>query len=173
MEDLKNFMGSHSFRNALVLGAGGSARAVVYALVREGCRVGLAARRIEQAQELAEKMRIGINGDDVIPLSFTMEGISPWLKDCDLIINTTPVGMTPKLDTTPWPHGLAYPEQAALYDLVYNPAETLLVKTARACGLPATTGLGMLVEQAALAFQIWTGAESPSKIMRQAVPAIR
>ena len=74
-----------------------------------------------------------------------------------LIVNATPVGMFPDVNKTPWPAGLAFPENAAVYDLIYNPRETQLVRQARAAGLETTTGLGMLVEQAALSFELWTG----------------
>ena len=86
-----------------------------------------------------------------------------------LLVNTTPVGMHPHENASPWPMDIALPKRAAVYDLVYNPRETLLVKTARSVGLPAATGSGMLVEQAALAFERWTGLEAPREIMRQVV----
>ncbi len=61
------------------------------------------------------------------------------------------------------------PKQTKVYDLVYNPRETKLVRDARAQGLQATTGLGMLVEQAALGFTLWTGIQLPGEIFRRAV----
>jgi shikimate dehydrogenase len=64
---------------------------------------------------------------------------------------------------------IALPKRAAIYDLVYNPRETLLVKRAQANGLLATTGMGMLVEQAALAFERWTGLAAPRNVMKQVV----
>jgi shikimate dehydrogenase len=77
--------------------------------------------------------------------------------------------MSPKIDASPWPVDLSFPANAAVYDLVYNPRQTKLVADARAAGLPATTGLGMLVEQAALAFEIWTSHIPPREILRDAV----
>ena len=65
--------------------------------------------------------------------------------------------MTPNIDQSPWAENVPFPTGAAIYDLVYNPPETRLVRDARAQGRPASTGLGMLIEQAALAFEIWTG----------------
>ncbi len=78
-----------------------------------------------------------------------------------LIVNTTPLGMAPAIDASPWPAGLEFPAGAVLYDLVYNPQETRLTQQARQAGLRAFSGLGMLVEQAALAFEIWTGSRVP------------
>ncbi len=145
---------------ALVLGAGGSARAVVYALVHNGWKVSLSARRPEQALALASNYHLPIY-QFPIPDS--------QLPVFDLLVNTTPLGMTPNVDSSPWPEHLAFPKNAAVYDLVYNPRETKLVRDARAQGLPAKTGLGMLIEQAALAFEIWTGRKPPREILFQKV----
>jgi len=86
------------------------------------------------------------------------------LSNVTLIVNTTPVGMMPDVDSSPWSTNVPFPH-AAIYDVVYNPRETRLVKDAWAQGLSATTGLGMLIEQAALAFEIWTGHKPPREIM--------
>ena len=141
-------------KSAIVLGAGGAARAVVHALLNDGWDVTITARRIEQAQHLANsitnrKLRI-TNYIDLRSSTF------------DLLVNTTPIGMTPNIDQSPWPENLPFPSFSTIYDLVYNPRETKLVKDACSQGLYATTGLGMLIEQAALAFEIWTG-RNPSR----------
>ena len=148
-------------KSALVLGAGGSARAVVYALANDGWNVTLAARRLEQAQQLADSIDdyqlTIINSADLQPSTF------------NLLVNTTPVGMTPNIDQSPLPENLSLPSNAFVYDLVYNPRETKLVKDARAQGLKASTGLGMLIEQAALAFELWTGASADRTAMKKEV----
>jgi shikimate dehydrogenase len=77
--------------------------------------------------------------------------------------------MSPHVETCPWPESLPFPENAAIYDCVYNPRETLLVRRARAADLRAETGLGMLLEQAALAFEIWTDAKADRAAMRAAI----
>jgi len=161
LADLKKFLTSTSHRSeeslALVLGAGGSARAVVYALINEGWNVTIAARREEQAQELAGSFpnyEIGITNHE----SFILHSAQ---RSFILVVNATSVGMTPTIERSPWPENLSFPRHGAVYDLVYNPPETKLVHEARAAGLPATSGLGMLVEQAALAFEIWTGRNPP------------
>lgn len=86
-----------------------------------------------------------------------------------LIVNTTPVGMAPHSDACPWPVDLPFPAGAFVYDLVYNPPETKLMRLARSQEVPAASGLGMLVEQAALAFEIWTGYPAPRAVMHAAV----
>jgi shikimate dehydrogenase len=148
---------------ALVLGAGGSARAVGYALLNDGWDVTIAARRIEQAGHLAGSFKdYQINVTDIGLLCTELSNIR-------LIVNTTPVGMIPNIDGSPWPENLPFPVQASIYDLVYNPRETKLVKDACSQGLAAKTGLGMLIEQAALAFKTWTGHNPSREVMFAAV----
>ena len=140
--------------SVLILGAGGSARAIVYGLSRAGWQVTIAARRLEQAHSLASEL----SRADLFPLypiPLTAAALSKQMPD--LIVNTTPVGMSPNIEASPWPVELPLPSHASLYDLVYNPPLTKLVRRAQEAGLKATTGLGMLVEQAALAFERWTG----------------
>ncbi len=170
LTDLKRVTNS-AFRtphSALVLGAGGSARAVVYALINDGWNVTLAARRIEQAQQLAASF------PNYQPALSIAEGLqitnlqSP-ISNLSLLVNTTPLGMTPDIDQSPLPENLSLPSHVFIYDLVYNPRETKLVKDARAQGLNATTGLGMLIEQAALAFELWTGHTTSREAMFQSV----
>ena len=77
--------------------------------------------------------------------------------------------MAPNIERSPWPENLPFPSHAAIYDLVYNPRQTKLVRDAHHHGLHATTGLGMLIEQAALSFYIWTGQDPSREIMREAI----
>ncbi len=162
LKDLKSKFLSFNLRpSALILGAGGSARAVVYALLNDGWTVTIAARRIEQAQQLAlsfTNYELGItNFNDLRPSTF------------DLIVNTTPVGMTPNVDQSPLPDNITLSQDTRIYDLVYNPRETKLVRDARLQGLQATTGLGMLIEQAALGFELWTGHKPSRRTLRLSV----
>ncbi len=160
LKDLNHLRMEAREKNALVLGAGGSARAVIHALSNDRWNISLYARRSEQAQELARTF----NNSMLI----TNDLSKIELSNISLIVNTTPVGMSPDTDQSPWPVGLAFPK-AAIYDLVYNPRETKLVKDACAQGLKTTTGLGMLVEQAALAFELWTGCNPPREPLFAAV----
>ena len=148
---------------ALVLGAGGAARAVCCALAQAGWQVCITARRFEQASALAANL----NAQSWAASALTFEPAS-LLLPFSLIINTTPVGMYPDVQANPWPAGIPFPPGAAVYDLVYNPPETALIRAARAAGLPAANGLGMLVEQAALAFEVWTGRTVPRLPMLKA-----
>jgi len=77
--------------------------------------------------------------------------------------------MFPDTDTSPLPENVVLSKNLLVYDLVYNPRETKLVKDARDHGLPATTGLGMLIEQAALSFELWTGRVPSRELMRSSL----
>lgn len=158
--------------SALILGAGGAAKAVVYALIRAGWRVWVAARSLDQAAMLVAAFRSAGFGDPLREVNLdrmTIERLSPGI---DLVVNATPVGMWPAGEASPWPTGADFPETACLYDLVYNPAETALVRSARAAGLRAVSGLGMLVEQAALSLELWTGMPVPRSAMWDAIPEL-
>jgi shikimate dehydrogenase len=155
LTDMKRVFDYSSFilePSSLVLGAGGSARAVVYALANDGWNVTLAARRLEQAQQLANSF----TNHELRITTFNLQYLT-----FDLIVNATPLGMTPSIESSPLPENTVLSKSTFVYDLVYNPRETKLVKSARAQGLNATTGLGMLIEQAALSFEIWTGYTPP------------
>jgi shikimate dehydrogenase len=155
-----------SSESAIVLGAGGSARAIVFALLRDDWNVTIASRRIEQAQELASsfpdyKSRIKFH---------ELQNLQMFqLSSPHLIVNTTPLGMFPNTNDSPLPEDISLSSKTVIYDLVYNPRETKLVRAARSKGLSATTGLGMLIAQATLAFEIWTGHKPPKDILYASV----
>jgi shikimate dehydrogenase len=161
--DLKRVTGYSSFSlhpSALILGAGGSARAVVCALLHDGWNVTLATRRIEQAQQLAASFT-----NYYLPITNLTNLRTFQPSNFQLIVNTTPLGMFPNTETSPLPENLTLPSNGFVYDLVYNPRETKLVRHARSQGLQATTGLGMLIEQAALAFELWTSHIPPRETL--------
>jgi shikimate dehydrogenase len=158
---------------ALILGSGGGARAVVFALAQAGWNVTLAPARVEdegQAQSLAadiQKSAIGNQKSKIAALPYRPQQlgyISP-----SLLVNCTPLGMHPNHEASPWPEGAALPSGAVVYDLVYNPAVTKFTAVARASGLIAANGLGMLIAQAALAFERWTGLKPSIEAMQEAV----
>jgi shikimate dehydrogenase len=157
----------------MILGAGGAARAAVAACAGIGAEIRVVARRRPQAEALRSLVAQSTSDEaatfdvfDWTPLDFLRA-----CDDCALILNTTPVGMAPHAEASPWLDGTPFPPEAFVYDLVYNPAETLLVRQARLAGLRADTGLGMLVEQGALAFELWTGVSASRALMRAAAQA--
>jgi shikimate dehydrogenase len=162
-------------RQVLVLGAGGSARAVAYALNQRGWQLSVAARRLEQAEYLMKSLADSKTGKGeritAEAVQLDRKALSNIKRSPDLIVNTTPLGMSPHENANPWPHDLALPSQAAVYDLVYNPVETEFTRAAREAGLRAANGIGMLVEQAALSFEIWTGQPAPRAEMHASLAA--
>ena len=147
-------------KSAIVLGAGGAARAVVYALITDGWNVAVVARRIEQTKSLAGSFKNMNITDNISNIN---------LLNTSLIVNATSIGMMPNIDQSPLPEKTQLHQDVFVYDLVYNPTVTKLVNDVRAQGLNATTGLGMLIEQAALSFQIWTNYDPPRDILFDAV----
>jgi shikimate dehydrogenase len=135
--------------DALVLGAGGSSRAVVFGLLERGVRrVHLANRTIERARALADQF-----GAQVHPVSWNAVG--ELLPGVDLLVNTTSLGMRgqPALEVDVG----RLPPRAVVADLVYVPLETSLLAAARARGLKTADGLGMLLHQAVRGFELWFG----------------
>ena len=164
LTDLKKHLGDtirDQHPTALVLGAGGAARAIVYALTQAGWEVTIAARRLTQSREIA-----GIFENVTV---IEMDSLRFQRVEPQLIVNATPIGMAPDIDQTPWPAGLPFPAQAVVYDLVYNPRETKLIRDARAQGVTAISGVGMLVEQAALAFELWTGCKASRSVLNESI----
>ncbi|WP_420641304.1 shikimate dehydrogenase [Candidatus Leptofilum sp.] len=156
-------------RDCLLLGAGGSARAVAYGLAKSGARVIILARRIAQANKLAADLGPYLPNGLLtsLPLAHLPEIATSTATP--LIINSTPLGMTPNEQTTPWPDDLPFPINAVVYDLVYNPRRTRLMQQAEAAGCYAPNGLGMLIQQGAKAFTLWTGQQPDTAVMRQAI----
>ncbi len=154
--------------NALILGAGGSARAVAYALAMRGVPTRILARRPAQAQTLVSTLAPHLPHPNIL-------SAHPWSDlatvgpEAILIVNCTPVGMAPQVHASPWPHDLSFHSGQIIYDLVYNPRHTQLMNQAQAAGAQAWNGLGMLVHQGALAWEQWTGHPAPIDRMRAAV----
>jgi shikimate dehydrogenase len=165
LSDFQSWQSAPSADNPiLILGAGGAARAVAYALSRHGYTLHIAARRLDQARTLATDFALA----GAHPLAHSSSSpCSVCTLSLSIIINTTPLGMSPDTQATPWAH--PFPANAAVYDLIYNPRETTFLQQARTARLPTRNGLGMLIEQAALAFEIWTGAPANREAMRTAL----
>ena len=90
-------------------------------------------------------------------------------RSADLVVNTTPLGMHPRIDEMPPIPVVAFRPGQVVYDLIYNPIETQLLRTAREAGATTLNGVGMLVNQGAAAFRIWTGVQPPLDVMERAV----
>jgi 3-dehydroquinate dehydratase/shikimate dehydrogenase len=144
-------------RTVLVLGAGGAARAVAHAMKREGALATLASRTYERAHQLAED--IGCRAIDWSARHNVL---------CDVLINCTPVGMHPNVDECPIHPGFLR-QGLIVFDVVYTPETTLLIKEARARGCHVVTGVDMFVRQAAAQFRLFTGQEPPVELINTVV----
>lgn len=145
------------FKTALILGAGGVARAVGYALRRAGADVVFAARELSKAEELAGRL-------EGRAVAWHARGT----VKASVLVNATPVGMHPNVDETPFERRHLRPA-TIVFDTVYNPEQTLFIKQARQVGCAVVTGVDMFVRQAALQFQLFTGTEAPVDVMRDEV----
>ena len=140
---------------ALVVGNGGAAKAAIVALGSEGCQVAVTGRDPDRVRAIAL-----LHGAE--PVAF--EALAR--RHFDVLVQSTPVGMTPNVDGNLFPGRIP---ADVVFDLVYNPLETALLRHARREGKVVISGIEMFVEQAAAQFQIWTGLDAPRDVMRDAV----
>jgi len=153
---------------AVVCGAGGSARAVVFGLLAAGAAdVLLLARRLDQAQGVASDLHSTSQGL-IRPQSLEAATLIESAQSAALLVNATPLGMVPGSADSIWPDDAPVPSELTVYDLVYVPEETHLLKQARATGAMAIGGLEMLIAQGAESFALWTGKCAPIPAMRHA-----
>lgn len=157
-QEMNRSIGDDDFlrdKNALILGAGGVARAVAYALKRCGAHVEVTGRTAERAEELARRFDCK-----------TVEWSARHGVGCDILVNCTPVGMHPNVDDTPYAKHHLKPSMV-VFDTVYNPETTLLAKEARSQGCDVVSGLDMFVRQAALQYKLFTRQNAPTDLMRE------
>ena len=162
MQVLKETAGEISGKNVLILGAGGAAKAIAFYLDAEGAKVMLANRTKERAAQLASKLSnaVGVGLD---------AGLKRHISDSDILINATSIGMHPREDATLVTADMLHPD-LVVFDAVYNPLETKLLKEAKRAGVKkVVTGVKMLVYQGAASFKIWTKEEPPIAVMEKAV----
>ena len=144
-------------KSALVLGAGGAARAVAFGLKQRGIEVTITSRTSTRARQVAED--VGCK---------SVEWIARHRLPHDCVVNATPVGMHPDVDQTPFEKEYFRPYMV-VFDTVYNPENTLFIKEARAAGCRVVTGVEMFVRQAAIQFRTWHGIDPPAGVMREAL----
>ncbi len=156
-------------QRAVVLGAGGAARAVCMALSRSGAAVTIANRTPSRARTLAQWVRQRVPRAPVQTIAWRAETIGRALGDADLLVNATSLGLRAGDRLPVAVSDLRSP--LVVYDLVYGRRPTRLVTQARHRGLVAADGLGMLLYQGARAFELWTGRTAPVAVMRRALRA--
>ncbi|WP_054028194.1 shikimate dehydrogenase [Bacillus sp. FJAT-28004] len=153
-------------KRIVVLGAGGAARGIIYALANENpARITIANRSVDRAKELADSLQ---NKVDIEAIS--NEELQTACQQADIVINTTSVGMFPQTEETPIDASWLKPGAVAS-DLIYNPLKTKFLQQAEQRGCRIHGGLGMFIYQGAYAFEYWTGQPAPAAAMRETVLA--
>jgi 3-dehydroquinate dehydratase/shikimate dehydrogenase len=145
-------------KQVLILGAGGVARAIAFGLTRRGAHVTITNRHDERATRLAEELGCrtvnwGMRASNVI----------------DVVINATPVGMHPNVDDTPLPPAAFSRPSMVVFDTIYHPENTMMLKLARERGCKTVTGVDMFLRQAALQFKLYTDQDAPYDLMRDSL----
>jgi 3-dehydroquinate dehydratase/shikimate dehydrogenase len=147
-------------KTALVLGAGGVGKAIVFGLLRRGANVVITDGVPKQAHGLAKRFECR-----------TVDWSARHTVPADLLFNCTPLGMHPNVDETPFEKHHLRPSMI-VFDVVYNPENTLLMKEARSRNCTVITGVDMFVRQACLQFELFTGEEGPADLMRETIRRI-
>ncbi|MGI8848585.1 MAG: shikimate dehydrogenase [Pyrinomonadaceae bacterium] len=160
IEPLKNSYGDLGNAKIAVFGAGGAARACVYALGKENAKATIFARNIGKAQSLADEFNVQSS-------KFKVEGES--YKNFDIVVNTTPLGTCGEFENKTPATAEQLENVNLVYDLVYNPFETQFIKEAKKASVPTIGGIAMLVGQAMAQLKIWTGEDAPMKEMSATV----
>ncbi|MFC2062806.1 shikimate dehydrogenase [Chloroflexota bacterium] len=156
-------------RGVAILGAGGAARAISFALADRGANLTILNRQLEMdwAKELACKLETAFR-KEVKVRELTADNLAAALEGADILVNATSVGMSPDTDETPVPARLLRVGLMVI-DIIYNPIETKLLRDAGAVGARTISGIDMFIWQGALAFEEWTGAKAPLEVMRAEV----
>jgi shikimate dehydrogenase len=162
MQILQETVGELTAKNVLILGAGGAARAIAFHLDAKGAKVTLANRTEARAAQVAALLRSA----DAIGLDAELK---KHVQAADILINATSIGMHPHEEATLVTADMMHPD-LVVFDIVYNPLETRLLKEAKYAGVrKIVNGVKMLVYQGAASFKLWTNAKPPIDVMEKAV----
>jgi shikimate dehydrogenase len=157
---------SLSGNKVLLLGAGGAARAIAFALAPEVGELTILNRSAEKAEKLAENLN-KMSNRKVVGSVLSSDAIAENLRDSDILVNATSAGMKPNLNRSLVKSELLKSDLVVM-DIVYNPVETKLAKDAKAAGAKVISGVEMLVYQGAASYEIWTRRSAPIEVMRKA-----
>ena len=164
---LKNSGETLDKKNVTILGAGGAARAIAVECALNGAaHINIINRSIEKGEELASLIQMKTDSSAKY-LNWKNNMAIP--SDTDILINATSIGFSPNVTDKPDIDYTAITPEMCVCDVIFNPAETIFLKSAAENGAKTITGLGMLVQQAALNFTLWTGVEAPVDVMEDAL----
>ncbi|MBT7102607.1 shikimate dehydrogenase [archaeon] len=163
LESLKEEGISLANKNILVIGAGGASRAILTSLKNSEARIFLANRTRQKALDLNEQLNL-----NATVISFDQSTFEKYLPTISIIVNTTSLGMHPHEDASPIPKESLKPNHI-IFDVIYNPLKTKLIKDAESIGCKTISGVNMLVHQGAQSLRIWLGIEPPIQAMKEEV----
>ncbi len=172
--DVKGFVGGMKQmgyepkgKQAVLLGAGGAARAIIWGLIQEGvASLTIGVRNVPKVRPLVEYFQKYM---DITLLDWSTPEFDRALAKAQLLINSTPLGMCPHVEAMPPVNWDKVSKGILVYDIIYTPAETLFLKQAREHGCLTLNGEAMLIGQGAESFRLWTGIELDTEVMAQAL----
>jgi len=145
-------------KNAVILGAGGAARGVIFTLLEEGIEeISIFNRTLEKAEKIKQDFSPFFPGSSINIFSFKQKILKDKIKEANFLVNATSIGMASQLNNTPLPDEKLFHPHLLVYDLIYHPAKTLFLKQAERAGAKIINGLPMLVYQGIESFYLWTG----------------
>ena len=151
-------------KKAVILGAGGAARAVVYGLLEEGIEeISIFNRTLEKAVKIKQDFSPFFPGSSINIFSFEQDNIKDKIKEANLLVNATSIGMESQLDNTPLPDKKLFHPNLLVYDLIYRPARTLFLRQAERAGAKIINGVPMLVYQGIDSLYLWSGLKVERK----------
>lgn len=160
-------------KKAVILGAGGAARAVVYALLEQGIEeICIFNRTLEKAKKIKQDFSPFFSGNSINVFSLEEKNLKDKIKRAHLLVNTTFLGMPPQIDKTPLPDEKLFHPDLLVYDLIYYPAKTLFLRQAERAGAKIINGLPMLVYQGIESFYLWTGLKPEGKEILEMIEKI-
>ncbi len=160
-------------KKAVILGAGGAARAVVYALLEEAIEeICIFNRTLEKAKKIKQNLSPFFPKSRISVFSLEGEDLKDKIEKAHLLVNATSLGMPPRVDNTPLPDEKLFHPNLLVYDLIYHPARTLFLRQAERAGAKIINGLPMLVYQGIESFYLWTGLKPEGKEVSEIVRQI-
>jgi shikimate dehydrogenase len=165
VESLIQYKSQISGNEICVIGAGGSARAVIYTLIRnfKPKIIYLINRTEQHAEALKQHFKSKMKFNDIVTKELQQPDLINVLTNCSLIVNSTPIGMYPTMDDSVLSTPDVFVKDQVVFDLIYNPIKTKFLQLAESKGAVTVNGLNMLVQQAAKSFTLWTGNEFPTE----------
>lgn len=171
LESLYTYKKEISGNECVVIGAGGSARAVIYTLIKHfrPSKIHLVNRTEQRAETLRQFFKTKMKYDVFTVNELMPPDIKDIIKNSSLVVNATSVGMYPESDDAVFTQQNMFSKNQIVFDLVYNPIETKLLKLAKSSNAITVNGIKMLVNQAAKSFEIWTGEKMPTVQIEKAL----